>query len=302
MATRRHAAVRTRIAGLGGSDIGADEAVASLERLGFAVRARDAERVTVAVPSWRNDVAAPVALDLSPDLPPAVAAAVAEGCAEIEPECDLIEEVLRLKGLDAVPPVSLPRAGPVPPATLTPRQQRTALVRRTLAAQGLMECVTFSFLAAAEAAPFGPTPEALRLVNPIAADLDQLRPTPVATLAHAAQRGAARGYPDAALFEVGPAFRTDAPEGQCLMAAGIRAGGTGRSWSVPARGVDAMDAKADLWAALTAAGRAAGGGDDHPGRAGLLSSRPLRHRAPGAEDGVWARSGNCTPGARRRLA
>ena len=176
-----------RIAGLGGSDIPPDEAVASLERLGFAVQSRDAQRVTVAVPSWRNDVAAQIVLDQAETLAPAIATKAAEGCAEIEPECDLVEEVLRLRGLDAVRPVSLPRVSPVPLATLTPKQVRTELVRRTLAAQGLTECVTFSFMAQAEAALFGDTPEALRLTNPIAADLDQLRPTPIATLALAGQ-------------------------------------------------------------------------------------------------------------------
>jgi phenylalanyl-tRNA synthetase beta chain len=267
---------------LGGSGISADEAVASLERLGFAVRARDDARVTVSVPSWRNDVAAPVALDLSPSLSPEVAAKVAEGCAVIEPECDLIEEVLRLKGLDAVPPVSLPRMAPVPLATLTPKQQRTALTRRTLAARGLVECVTFSFMAAAEAALFGPTPDALRLINPIAADLDQLRPTPIATLALAAQRNAARGYPDLGLFEVGPAFRADAAEGQCLTAAGLRAGATPRSWAVRARSVDAMDAKGDLWAVMAAAGvplealtvTPDAPGFYHPGRSGTVRQGP----------------------------
>src|SRR5580700_427368 len=252
---RRDAALRfAGIAELGGSDIPPDEAVTSLQRLGFSVRHRDTETVTVAVPSWRNDVAAPVVLDLAPDLAPAIAAKVAEGCAIIEPECDLIEEVLRLRGLDAVPPVSLPRTAPVPPPTLTPRQVRAAVAQRTLAAAGLAECVTFSFMAAHDASLFGATPETLRLTNPIAADLDQLRPTPVATLALAARRNAARGFPDLALFEVGPAFRTDAADGQCQMAAGIRAGGTPRSWVSPARGVDATDAKGDLWAVMTAAG------------------------------------------------
>ena len=282
-AWQRDATMRfSRIGGLGGSDIGADEAVSSLERLGFIVRARDAAKVTVGVPSWRNDVASPITLDLSPSLSADAAAAMAAGCAEIEPECDLIEEVLRLKGLDAVPPVSLPGMAPVPLATLTPRQQRTALVRRTLAAQGLNECVTFSFMAAAEAAPFGPTPDALRLANPIAADLDQLRPTPIATLALAAQRNAARGYPDVDLLEVGPGYRNDAAEGQFLIAAGIRAGGNGRTWSRPTRGVDAMDAKGDLWAALTAAGvpleavmiTADAPGFYHPGRSGLVRQGP----------------------------
>ena len=252
-AWQRDATMRfARIASFGGSDIPADEAVTSLERLGFNVRHRDAEAVTVAVPSWRNDVAGKIALDQHPDLDGEKAAAAAEGCETIEPENDLIEEVLRLRGLDAVTAVSLPQSGPVPAATLTPRQTRAALARRTLAAQGLNECVTFSFMAAAEAAPFGDTPDSLRLSNPIAADLDQLRPTPIATLAMAAKRNAARGYADLALFEVGPAFDATAPHGQRLVAAGVRAGSSPRGWASAVQAVDAMDAKADLWAAMAA--------------------------------------------------
>lgn len=268
-----------RLAGLGGADVAPDEAVAALERLGFAVRGRDGASVTVAVPSWRNDVAAGVALDQGSELDPAAAARAAEGCALIEPECDLIEEVLRLRGLDAIPPVSLPRAAPVPPPILTPRQARTALARRTLAAQGLAECVTFSFMEASRAALFGETSEVLRLANPIAGDLDQLRPTPIATLALAAQRNAARGWPDVALFEVGPGFLAD---GQRLVAAGLRAGSTPRSWAVPARGVAAMDAKADLYAVLTALGvpmealnvTPDAPGFYHPGRSGVVRQGP----------------------------
>jgi phenylalanyl-tRNA synthetase beta chain len=271
-----------RIASFGGSDIPADEAVASLERLGFAVQTRDAERLTVAVPSWRNDVAAPISLDQSPTLDPAKAAKAAEGCVAIEAENDLIEEVLRLRGLDAVPAVSLPRESPVPLATLTPRQQRNAVARRTLAAAGLIECVTFSFMARAEAEWFGLAPDALRLSNPIAADLDQLRPTPLATLALAAKRNAARGYPDAALFEIGPAFALDAPDGQKLVASGLRAGQTPRNWLVAQRPVDALDAKGDLWALLTAVGvpldalqvTADAPSFLHPGRSGLVRQGP----------------------------
>jgi phenylalanyl-tRNA synthetase beta chain len=283
-AWQRDATLRfSRIASFGGSDIPANDAVESLERLGFGVRARDAEKVTVAVPSWRNDIAAPVVLDQAPDLDPAVAAKAATGCVEIEPECDLIEEVLRLRGLDAVPPVSLPRTAPVPLPTLAPRQQRAELVRRTLAAQGLAECVTFSFMAAADAALFGDTPDALRLINPIASDLDQLRPTPIATLALAAKRNAARGWPDVALFELGPEFAVDARDGQRLVAAGLLAGNTPRHWATPVRPVDAFDAKADLWAALAALGvpldalmvsADAVPAFYHPGRSGLVRQGP----------------------------
>lgn len=282
-AWRRDATMRfERIASFGGSDIPADEAVASLERLGFGVKRRDAESVTVSVPSWRNDIAARIELDQAPDLEPARAAKAAEGCAAVEAENDLIEEVLRLRGLDAVPPVSLPRESPVPAATLTPRQARSALARRTLAASGLVECVTFSFMARDDAAWFGATPDALRLSNPIASDLDQMRPTPLATLALAAKRNAARGYADVSLFEIGPAFAVDAPDGQRLVAAGLRAGSTSRSWIAPQRAVDVMDAKADLWALAGAVGvplEALQVTTDvpsflHPGRAGIVRQGP----------------------------
>ncbi len=272
-----------RLATLGGADVAEDAAVGALERLGFVVAARDAASVTVAVPSWRNDIAMGGGLDQGAALDPARAAAAAAGCAEIEPECDLIEEVLRLRGLDSIQAVSLPRAAAVPPPVLSPRQTRAALARRVLAAQGLAECVTFSFMARAQAALFGETPEAMRLANPIASDLDQLRPTPVATLALAAARNAARGYADVGLFELGPAFDPAfAIGGQMQVAAGLRAGTTPRHWAQPARAVDAFDAKADLFAALGALGvpmealsvSADAPGFYHPGRSGVVRQGP----------------------------
>ena len=243
-----------RLAGLGGAAIAPDVAVATLEALGFAPRARDADSVTVAVPSWRNDVAAPIALDQAPGLDPARAAAAAEGCAAVEAECDLVEEVLRIAGLDAIPAVSLPVARPVPAPSLSAPQIATARARRVLAGQGLTECVTFSFMDRARAALFGPVPEALTLLNPIAADLDQLRPGPLATLTLAASRNATRGFADTALFEIGPGFAAAPEASQQNIAAGLRAGSTPRAWNVPARPVGLFDAKADLWAVLAALG------------------------------------------------
>ena len=277
---QRTASLRfARIAGLGGLDVPADEAVASLERLGFTVAARDAGRVTVNVPSWRNDIAAATPLDPAPELD---TAALAAGRALAEPEADLIEEVLRLRGLDAVPPVSMTIPGPVPEPTLTPRQARAALARRVLAARGLAECVTFSFMPREQAALFGAADAALRLANPIAADLDQLRPSPVATLALAAQRNAARGWADLALCEIGPAFRGVAPEAQPVLAAGLRTGATPRSWIAPARACDAFDAKGDAFAVLAALGvpmealgvTADAPGFYHPGQSGVVRQGP----------------------------
>ena len=283
-AWQREATLRfARIRELGGLDLPAEQAVARLEHLGFTVTARDAARVTVAVPSWRNDIAAAGALAQDPSLPKDRAAAAAEGCAAIEPECDLVEEVLRLGGLDAVPPVSLPVASPVPRPSLTPKQTRAALARRVLASRGLQDCVTYGFLARGQAALFGATPEALRLENPIASDLDQMRPTPLASLALAAARNAARGFGDAALGEIGGAYRDPAAGvSQLAVAAGVRAGMTAPSWAAPARPVDVMDAKGDALAVLAALGvpmaalqvTADAPGFYHPGRSGVVRQGP----------------------------
>jgi phenylalanyl-tRNA synthetase beta chain len=267
-----------RIKSFGGSDISAPEAVAALERLGFVPQEEDAQSVTVAVPSWRNDVAQPQSLDQAPDLPHAQAAA--EGAAQIEPEVDLIEEVLRLKGLDAITPVSLPVARLIPAAILTSKQVRTALARRSLAARGLLECVTFSFADDGSCALFGDAPERLRLANPIAADLNQMRPTPLVTLAQAAARNFSRGFTDFGLFEIGPAYAADTSQAQ--VAAGLRCGGTPLSALSPARVFDALDAKADALAVLAAVGvpmeavttTPGGPGFYHPGQSGALMQGP----------------------------
>jgi phenylalanyl-tRNA synthetase beta chain len=284
-AWQRDATMRfARLETLGGLAVPQDEAVAALEGLGFTVRSRNAEQVTVAVPPWRNDIAGAGGLDQAASLDSAVASRAAEGRAAMEPEADLVEEVLRLRGLDSVPPVSMPPVAPVPLPALTPRQVRAAVARRTLAARGLMECVTFSFMEHGQAALFGPTPgsgapESMRLLNPIAADLDQMRPTPVATLALAAQRNVARGAPDGSLFEIGPAF--DAA-GQQVVAAGLRYGVAPRHWEAPAAAPDALGAKADVLAVLAALGvpmeslsvTADAPGFYHPGRSGVVRQGP----------------------------
>jgi phenylalanyl-tRNA synthetase beta chain len=281
-----------RVKGLGGLDLPPDEAVRRLTRLGLCTVSRDAERVTVAVPPWRNDIAGQGALAQDVSLPADRARKAAEGCAAVEPECDLVEEVLRLGGLDAVPPVSLPLASPVPRPALTPKQARAALARRVLAARGMQDCVTYGFLAREMAALFGPAaerqehwtpPDGLRLENPIASDLDQMRPTPVASLAMAASRNAARGFGDVALAEIGGAYRDPAgPTSQLAVAAGLRAGMTAPNWAAPARAADWLDAKGDATAVLQALGVPMAAvqvttdapGFYHPGRSGVLRQGP----------------------------
>ncbi len=281
---RREATLRfERLAGLGGLDVAPDIAVARLEALGFTVTERDEARVTVAVPPWRNDIAASIHLDQDPTLDPGRARGAAEGCAAVEAECDLIEEVLRLGGLDAVPAVSLPVASPVPLPALDARQVRSGLARRVMAARGMQEAVTYGFIERRIAAMFGETPDALHLENPIASDLDQMRPTPIASLVLAAARNAARGLPDLALCEVGGGYRDTSPAGQLAIACGLRAGTTPANWAAPARPVEALDAKGDALAVLEALGvpvaalqvtQDAPPGYYHPGRSGVLRQGP----------------------------
>jgi len=271
-----------RLAGLGGLDLPMEEAVARLTRLGFVLQSVEGDALTVAVPPWRNDIAAAIHLDQDPGLDPARAATAVEGCAAVEAECDLVEEVLRLGGLDAVPAVSLPVASPVPAPSLDAKQGRAALARRVLAARGMQECVTYGFIEHRIAAMFGETPEALRLENPIASDLDQMRPTPLASLALAAARNAARGFADVALCELGGGYRDTTPAGQMAMAVGLRAGRTPANWAAPARELDALDAKGDAMALLEALGVPMAAlmtttdapAHYHPGRSGVVRQGP----------------------------
>ncbi|QEH94978.1 phenylalanine--tRNA ligase subunit beta [Gluconobacter thailandicus] len=271
-----------RLETLGGVQISADEAVRSLEHLGFEVVERDDESATFAVPSWRNDVASGQVLAQAATLDEDVAAKAAASVARMEAECDLVEEVLRLHGLDAVPPVALPQTAMIPAPAVTPLQARAALLRRICAARGMMETVGFSFVANEDAVLFGDVPETQRLLNPIATDLDQLRPTPLVNLARALSRNLARGLGlsgEGALFEIGPCFDF---EGQHLRLSGLRGGLTAREPGRAAQEATLWDAKADLTAALMALGvpeaslsvTADAPGFYHPGRSGQVRQGP----------------------------
>jgi phenylalanyl-tRNA synthetase beta chain len=247
---------------LTGLDLPRPEAKAILTELGFTVAGTSAnERVKVLPPSWRPD---------------------------IEGKADLVEEVVRIAGLERVLSQPLPRIQPgVGKPILTPLQKRTRVAKRELALRGLVEAVTWSFIAHEEAKLFGGGSRALQLANPIAADLSDMRPSLLPGLIKAAQRNADRGYPDVALFEVGQCFTSDEPEGQAIHAAAIRRGlaraaGSGRHWDGGAKPVDVFDAKTDAMALLAALGVSTGGlqvvpgGPDwfHPGRSATLQFGP----------------------------
>ncbi len=209
----------SRIAALCGVEVPEDEAKRILTTLGFEVEG-SGETMSVTPPPWRGDV---------------------------EGEADLVEEVVRVHGYDKIAPVSMERISVVGLPALTAEQNRRRLAKRALAGRGMMEAVTFSFLPAKHAELFGGGADALRLVNPISADLDVMRPSILPNLLAAAARNANAGYPDIAMFEVGPEYAGDRPEDQSQAAVGLRVGRTGpRDWRKADRAVDAFDAKADV--------------------------------------------------------
>ncbi len=215
-----------RVARLAGVDLTPDRQLEILGDLGFETIAAGDGEATLRPPPWRPD---------------------------IHGEADLVEEIVRIHGLDKVASVPLDRDSPLPIAAITPAQRRVARVKRALAAQGLHEAVTWSFMARQHADLFGDVPDCLVLANPISADLDTMRPSILPNLILAAGRNMDRGLDDLGLFEVGPQYRDDTDEGQAQVAAGIRQGNAGSPhWAAPTRPADALDAKADVLAALAA--------------------------------------------------
>ena len=183
---------------LAGLDIPQARTWAILADLGFT-RQGD----TVVPPSWRQDV---------------------------EGKADLVEEVARIAGYDALPAEPLPAIQPLAGGVLTPRQARMRVGRRALAAAGYRETITWSFTSRAAAEMFGGGQESLVLANPIAADLDVMRPSILPGLIEAVGRNARRGFPDTALFEVGPVFAGDAPADQRTAIAAVLAPRGPRRW------------------------------------------------------------------------
>jgi phenylalanyl-tRNA synthetase beta chain len=170
-----------------------------------------------------------------------------------------------------------------------PLQRRTQTARRALAAEGLVEAVTWSFVSKTEAELFGGGSPETALANPIASNLSDMRPSLLPGLVAAAKRNRDRGATDLALFEVGQIFKGASERDQKIAATALRTGtarriGSGRHWSARAASVDAFDAKGDALALLDALGIATGGMQVvpdgpawfHPGRVGTLQFGPKR--------------------------
>ncbi|MGE3870463.1 MAG: phenylalanine--tRNA ligase subunit beta, partial [Pseudorhodoplanes sp.] len=244
---------------LTGLEVSFGEMKRILGRLGFFV-AGNGPVVKVAVPSWRPD---------------------------IEGKADIVEEVVRIAGVDKVPTTEFPRGDAPRKPVLTTAQRRAGKARRALAARAMVEAVTWSFIARARAELFGGGQPELALANPIAADLSDMRPSLIPGLVAASQANADRSFHDVALFEVGQVFRGDRPQDQFSAASGVRRGlsqpaGLGRSWDGGNNPAGAFDTKGDALAVLAAAGapmqalQIVPGGPSwfHPGRSGTIQIGP----------------------------
>ena len=233
---------------LGGIEVAPDKQRKILESLGFGV----SPEWQVTPPSWRRDV---------------------EGSA------DLVEEVVRMVGLDHVPSTALPRADGVAKPTATPMQKIERKVRRTAAARGLNEAINWSFIPDKEAEAFGGGHAVV--ANPISEDMKVMRPSLLPGLLSAARRNMDRGASSVRLFEIGRRYLAD---GERLTAGIVLAGEkTPRGWaSGKATKFDAYDTKSEVLALLAAAGVSTDGlmvmaeaGDHyHPGQSATLRMGP----------------------------
>ena len=244
---------------LTGIEVPKAESLDILSRLGFKPQG-SGDAVNVAVPSWRPDV---------------------------DGKADLVEEVMRIHGVDNIVPQPLGAHDAVNSKILTTLQIRTRTAKRALAVRGMMEAVTWSFIPARHAELFGGGQSALKLANPIAADMSDMRPSLLPGLIAAAQRNADKGIGDVALFEVSGTYEGDGADQQRRVAAGVRRGtakldGSGRNWAGNSQTVGVFDAKADAIAALEACGapverlqiEAGGPTWYHPGRSGTIKLGP----------------------------
>ena len=242
-----------RIESLVGMSLPDAEQRATLENLGFRLEGDKAYP-----PSWRSDILG---------------------------EADLVEEVARIASLTKLEPKPMPRAGVgVPRPILTLHQKRERAARRTMAALGYNECVSYSFIDQASAALFGGGGDDTRLENPISSEMSHMRPALLPGLLQAAKRNQARGFSDFALFEVGAAFDGGEPGEQHTLVTGLLVGQTGpRDPHGARRAVDVFDVKADAEAVLAALGAPAKvqilrGAREwwHPGRHGMICLGPKK--------------------------
>ncbi|MEO1553129.1 MAG: phenylalanine--tRNA ligase subunit beta [Pseudomonadota bacterium] len=214
------------VARLTGLDIKPAAMKKTIKSLGFTIE-DTGETWLLKVPSWRFD---------------------------IEQSADLVEEIARLEGFDSLPTTSLPPLIGAKRLVTTPIQDRIRTARRTLASRGFLETVTWSFMPKPFAELFGGGAADLTVANPVASELNQMRPSILANLALAAQRGADHGERDLRLFEAGPIYLGDGSKDQRSVVSALVRPVKDRHWS-GSEAYDAYAAKADLDAILNAIGQ-----------------------------------------------
>jgi phenylalanyl-tRNA synthetase beta chain len=239
---------------LSGLAIGREGVMEILTRLGFTLTPHGAH-LTVQPPTWRRDV---------------------------EGQADLVEEVARIEGFDSLPLTPLPAMEPKSGGVLTPRQTRVRMARRAMAALGYQEAIGWSFVSQADAKRFGGGDDALVLANPIASELDCMRPSVLPGLIQAARRNAARGFADVALFEIGPVFGGLEPQDQRMMVGAVISDTAPRRWdgvhedALFSLKADLMSLLDDLGAPLPSLQVVQGGASPwwHPGRSARVQLGP----------------------------
>jgi len=249
----------TEIKRLAGIDVDTGKITSILTDLGFSV-VDEGTALSVGVPTWRPDV---------------------HGCA------DLVEEIVRIIGVDTIPAVGLPKPHGTTQPMLTTGQKRVFSAKRSLAGRGMVECVTWSFIRRCDAQLFGGGSAELELANPISTEMSSMRPSLLPGLISAASRNVDRGFLNLALFEVGQTYHGTQSEDQYMMASGVRVGASNpgaqaRHWRNAATRVDVFDAKADALEVLSSLGAplaslqtfAEAANWYHPGRSGTLRLGP----------------------------
>lgn len=214
----------TRLTGL---DVKTASMKKTLKALGFQIE-DTGESMYLDVPPWRFD---------------------------IEKSADIVEEIARLEGYDALPTTSLPAPAGGVRAISTRLQDRVRTARRTLASRGFLEAVTWSFMPLEHAKLFGGGQPELTIANPVASELNQMRPSLLANLATAAQRGINTGEREMRLFEAGPIYLGDGPKDQRSVVSALVRAAAGRHWQGNTTSYDSYAAKADLFAVLEALGQ-----------------------------------------------
>ena len=237
---------------LTGVDVPESRQIEILEILGFTVETSAGDVWQVTRPTWRPDV---------------------------HGKADIIEEIIRIHGYEHLPMLSLPRDEMIAKPSVSKLQRRTNYLRRALVARDYVEAVTFSFMKDEDAVLFGGGDEALRLANPISADLNMMRPTILPNLLQATGRNLRRGSTDLSFFEIGPVFHGVPADQQFPICCGVRQGrARAADWRLQNEAVSVFDAKADLLNALAAIGVSVDNlqistqAPDyyHPGRSGSL--------------------------------